>query len=362
MILIINKIISYIVLNKKIAIIFFSSIIVSCMYFIVWPFLLSTQIFIAFERIFIDTVGFTTQLTGKLFEIDVKYKIETGQISHYNKYQNILFPFYSLKLFFSLLPLLLIVYERVFKNIWVVFTISFFFIIRSALIALVYLLFKNEKHIVLLVLLDNYRVLPFLFLIIYIKNNSVLLFDFYSIINNKFEDNSSFSIFKTILFLVIFSPLARVVLTYINVDVLNWITSLILNISKFNMSIFNYETQIVDSTIFIDNYYIHLGHGCIGLGLMSIIFILVICLKGSMLKKIIFTSLFIPFMLILNSLRINLLLIYYKYKWNTFILEDNMHSYSNYLIYTFVFFSFIFLVFYISDNSNNKSINSVKKK
>jgi len=347
---ILNSIIKTIgLLNNEVQLILISLILMFSVAFYFWPLFISTEYY-KISYLFLQ--NFICNVTLAISEI-LGYQIDYNNIVNSFEYksitQKIVFPLYSFKVLLITLPLLLIVYKNVVSNFCFQIFVFLFFIFRSSFITLILLLHKNDIHAVLLVLLDNIRIFPYIILIIYIIRNSNLLQKTYSLINKRFELILSVSIIKLILILFIIAPLPRVIITYLEVDILNWLSNFTLHISKIIMSIFNFQTKIIGNTISIDNYWIHLGHGCIGLGMITILYILIFSMKGIIINKIVYSIILFVVLTFFNALRINMLLLYFKLGWNHTISNANIHTYSNYFIYFIGFIVFIGYVFWFNE-------------
>lgn len=248
----------------------------------------------------------------------------------------------------SLFPLLYLYVRKYLLNFFVLISVVIYFIVRSAFITILFFAEKATDYQVLLNLLDSVRYIPFYLIIIYIIVNNPTLNSYYNKIKQRFDDILIFDI-NIVILLLILNSTPRILITLIYPELLDKLSHLILVISNFTFNTLGIETVVQSSTIHINENWIYLGHGCLGLGLLTMVIILIASTKTRILNKFIFISLLLPVQLILNSLRIDLLVIYYYYNWDLAIKPIDMHDYSNVFIYSLGFAMFLLYFFWFQD-------------
>lgn len=219
-----------------------------------------------------------------------------------------------------------------------------FLIFRASVITLFKIYLITSIHYALLQLISDTVYLPVYFWIVYIiKNNNLLLF--YSIkINVVIERVSYFSVQQLALILILFNSLPMVLLQYSG-NILSFITFNILHISEVLLNTVGYNAHVVANTIFIGKSWLSLEIACVGIGVWSIVLILILSLRGSWLKKAVYIPIFTLLFFLTNSIRLSWAL-KYAYENNLHQTSDflHLHSIITYLMYAI---AFLFLVIYI---------------
>lgn len=312
--------------------------------FIGWYLLQNEQRVMPFYKVFeFFTGGFIGLISSDLSFSDAGLLMSVDSVERGIVVPELLFPF-----LISFIPLLYIYVKKYMLNLLILILLFFFYIVRSAFITILFFSEASKDYQVLLNLLDTIRYIPFYLIILYVVLNNSFLKSAYQKIKVKFDEVLSFDI-NILILLLMLNSVPRVIITFINPEILNTISNFILQISQNTFSLFGVETFVNNSTILVAENWIYLGHGCLGLGLLTMVIVLILATKSPIINKLSFIFLLFPVQIILNSLRVDLLIIYYHKHWDLTIQPMDMHDYSNVFIYSLGFGMFLLYYFWYQE-------------
>lgn len=314
-----------------------------------WNYILKTAYFEVLTDNYSYVTGKLSVLISSIFGQPILFNPNLNTLTWSN---TIIFQIIPGTLFLLMLCLLILVF--VYSRNWLInigFLLFFivFLLVRSILINFTLLYFMGTNYSILIDMLDSLRYLPMLFVVSYFIRNIGKFKAVNTTVNGLLSANLIISLEKLLYFLVLLSPLPRIIIVLINDFVLVFWTNLILFISQYILSSFDLQTTIIDNVIHWGHNWIQLGQGCLGIGMLTIIFILLFSTRSKIENKILYFCLTVPVFTILNSLRIILLLLYLKNGWNSVWTAQEMHDNANVLFYLIGFLLFIIYFFWFQD-------------
>lgn len=283
-----------------------------------------------------------------LLSTDLMYQNSILMLNGIAINKEIIIPEFTFPFLMSLIPVLYIYVRKNFLNLVVFVAVLLYFIVRAALITILFFSETSKEYQVLLNILDTIRYIPFYLIALYIVFNNQFFMIYYLRIKDKFDDVIQFDI-NIVVILLIMNSLPRILITFTFPELLDFVTRLILNISENTFNLFGINTIVDNKTIIIAENWIYLGHGCLGLGLMTMVIVLIAATKSPIINKLTFIFFLLPVQIIFNSIRIDLLLIYYYNNWDLTIKPMDMHDYSNVLIYSLGFGMFLLYYFWYQE-------------
>ncbi|OIP83165.1 MAG: hypothetical protein AUK44_05895 [Porphyromonadaceae bacterium CG2_30_38_12] len=124
-----------------------------------------------------------------------------------------------------------------------------------------------------------------------------------------------------------------------------FLSHFILWMSNISIALLGYpQAFVTGSYLVLNNYWVYLGTNCLGVGLMVVFGVLVFSIKSNIVNRIVFTTLGIAMLLLMNALRIAIIL---KHIYNNQLPQheiEDYHNMSNNIYYIFVF---LIIVVYI---------------
>jgi exosortase/archaeosortase family protein len=120
------------------------------------------------------------------------------------------------------------------------------------------------------------------------------------------------------------------------------IVSFILLISKFFIGLTGKSAEVSGRFIHLENNWIDLEYPCIGLGVFTLVAVLIFATKGNFKFKMIYLSGFAFVYLIFNALRLAVLLIYINNTYHEIGLNKlELHDNATYFMYVVAFAGFM---------------------
>lgn len=273
---------------------------------------------------------------------DIEYNAETQLLSSGTKFTKLRMPVESYKYFVTGFILLLLVPIKHWISIMsaILFTLLFL-ALRAAIISYIFLFHYGTVHNVLLVWIDPVIFVPMLMLGLYIFQNAKFLSLIYKEVEKRFSEILNVS-FSTLLFLlIIIPPVPRVLLTYIHSDIMPGIVSFILSISQFFMLLIGKTSDVTGSLIICGRSCISLEYPCLGLGVFSLVSVLILAIKGNLKHKIVYLIAFAIVYILLNALRLSALLLYLHQTAKEDLLDYvTLHDIVTYFMYIVAFAGF----------------------
>jgi len=148
-------------------------------------------------------------------------------------------------------------------------------------------------------------------------------------IQNKLQDTAlNSSIGNIIIGLITFNFIAELLIYSIGTP----ITQILLVLSKFLMTLFGFKTTIHGMSLFLNHNYVYIGTSCLGIRLMVMFSMVMFFLKGTIKSKVIFTTIGVILIFLINVIRISYVL-YHLHHYNNYRLTLSIHDLYDYTIY-----------------------------
>jgi exosortase/archaeosortase family protein len=223
-----------------------------------------------------------------------------------------------------------------------------FIVIRAALIT--YIRYQTEGHLILLSGLEPLIYFPFIVIIWFVLTSNSFLAVFYQYLQKLFEPHLIISINKLVVLLLLLTPVPRIIMTYFNsASPMNALTKFTLEISRVFLELLGYLPHIETKLISLDRFWIQLEHPCLGVGVFTIIAILIGSTKSPLINKLLYIPLAFVAMTAMNSIRLSLLLIYLQSARDNMLDLVTLHDYATYFMYAVAFALYILYVYLIQD-------------
>lgn len=266
------------------------------------------------------------------------------------------YPFlFGITIFIFLVPFRKMIYFTVY-----VFSSILFVYVRSVLITLIMLYYTGSKYSIVLLFFDTTIFLPILVWLYWIIKNNTLLKKLYDSINLLILKNSNYSVIKIVFIILLVNPILRILITIIGgIPIHKFI---ILKLMSIFLSVFGYQTTIISDTIYFHENWIRLGDPCLGIGLMSIIILLVLIVKCHVINKLLYIPFFILIFNMVNVIRLSYSLVYINLNQKGGINLSNLHDNITYVMYFTTFVLFVLYINWFSNIKFSKYINPVINK
>ena len=328
--------------------------------FIGWRYIIQSNGYDIFQHAFSEITGFLSVGFSQILGYHTTYESIGSLFILSTRRIHPIIPIDAFKFYFIAFLCLILVPKKNVSNIVYVLITIVFLIIRATIISTIKLLYFNQVHNILLLLLEPMIFLPMFFIVLYILKNNSMLRILYDKINQGFNHTLSIKFTTMIILVILITPLPRVFLTYMNGGILEFITNQTLILSRLILHAFNYaNVNILGKTIYLDNYWIQLENPCLGIGIFTVIAILIFSVKSVWVNKLIFFILLFPALTVVNALRIALLLMYFKHNFGFgYINLRELHDTSSNIIYLVAFGLFILYLYWFQ----NIDILKFKKK
>lgn len=275
--------------------------------------------------------------------VEFKQDTDTLLLSSGTKLSKLIMPVESYKYFFAGFILILLVPIKHWTTSTSLLLFTLLFVaLRAAIISYIFLFHKGTLHNVLLVWIDPILFVPMLMLGLYVVQNTSYLSIIYASIEKRFSEVLNVSLSKLLFLLIVIPPLPRVILTYLHSDIMPGIVSFILFFSKFFIDITGKTAEVTGRFIHLDNNWIDLEYPCIGLGVFTLVAVLIFAIRGNFTKKILYLSIFAFIYLLLNALRLSVLLLYINKTYHEIGLNKlELHDNATYFMYVVAFAGFM---------------------
>lgn len=227
--------------------------------------------------------------------------------------------------------------------IYAVLTVLFI-VVWAMMIMIFKIYFIDTVHFNWLFFVEKSVYLPSYLWIIYLIKQNRLLELFASMINERILAINYFTFQQLGLFLILLNTIPLIILQYSG-ELIPLIISWILNGSKYFLELKDFHPVIDGNKIFLGENWIKIEPLCIGIGIWSLVIVLIITIRGSFVNKLIYMPLFTFFFLLTNSIRLAnaLQYIYENYGKDGLNLTD-LHNDITYVMYIV---AFVFLALYI---------------
>jgi len=330
--------------NEAIQLIIVSVIAFSIVFF-GWNRFINTEFYTIILNFLHHLVGSFTQLISELSDMPVTFDSSSGNLINASNLWEVVLPLGAFPVYFTLIVFVFLLPPKKYYTVLIyIFSTAAFIIIRSTIIMLFKIYLASTAHYVWIAFIDSTVYLPaYLWIVYLIESNN--LHRYYSIkINTEIKRISYFTVQEITLFLILFNSLPRIILQYSG-NAIEYITTVTLKGSQLFLKLLHYDTVLIDKTIFMDINWVRLEIPCIGIGVWTIVVILILSIRGSAINKAIFIPVFSIIFMLINSVRLAYTLLY---------LHDNcvcnslklshLHDSITYVMYLF---AFIFLATYI---------------
>lgn len=321
-------------------------LVVSMAFFVLivgWNKITKTTSYHSFYVAYNDFTAKIVTNIGGVFYNEIKYKTETKLLIANTKSTKLIVPINAYKYFFAGFILLALVPLKHWKSsVSIIIFVFLFVALRTALISYIMLIYRGTLHIILLLWLEPIIIISMLVLTLYIIQHNDLLKRIFSELENRFTVVLTTSLTKLLFFLIIIPPLPRVIFTYIHSDLMPGIVSFILFFSKLFIFLMGKTAIVSGRIISLESNWVDLEYPCIGLGVYSIVAILILAIKGKIKNKIIYLTVFAFIYLVLNALRLSVLLVYINKTFHEIGLNKlELHNNATYFMYLVAFGGFL---------------------
>lgn len=315
-----------------------------------WNFIDHTNYYYSIINLFKFFSGKLIELISGLTNSPVTYLATTQKLVSSTHTWEIVIPLKAFPVFTALLTTVFVLPLRKYYHVFLFFiSTTIFLIARTIIIMLFRIYLTGTIHNIWLLWIDSTIYLPaFCWVNYLVKNNNVLLF--YSIkTNTVIIRNSYMTIKQIVLLLILVTPLPRILLTYMG-NSLEGLTTLLLSTSKGILKVFGYNAAITGRTLFIDNNWLRLEPTCIGIGVWTIVLLLILVMRGNIINKVLFILGFSFIFLLTNSLRLALTLDYiHSVYGHHLIMFTRVHNIITYVMYVVSFILLYIYIFWFND-------------
>jgi|GEM_PF-3158217 len=308
-----------------------------------WNKIIKTESYHTFNVVYNDFTVKIVQNIGSVFDKDIEYNPTTKILNSESKSSKLIMPVESYRYFITGFIFLLLVPIKYWKeSLNAILFVLLFVALRAALISFILLIYKGTVHHVLLVWLDPTIFIAMFVIGLYIINQNNILNKLYTNLNLRFSEILTTSLSTLLLLLLLLPPLPRVLFTYIHSDIMPGIVSFILYFSKIFLGWMGKTAEVSGRFITLENNWIDLEYPCLGLGVFTLVAILIFVIKGKILNKVIYLFFFALVYLMLNALRLSVLLLYINNTYHQIGLNKiELHNNATYFMYLVAFGGFL---------------------
>ncbi|MFZ4724005.1 MAG: hypothetical protein ACOYMD_01020 [Paludibacter sp.] len=324
--------------------------------FVGWNKIIKTESYHTFNMVYNDFTVKIVQDIGSVLDKDIEYQGATNTLISDNQSSKLIMPVEGFKYFFIGFIFLVLIPIKEWKTILsVVIFVLLFVALRAALASYILLLYKNTTHNIIVLWLDPTIYIPLLILFLNIIKKNLLLNSVYIFFDNRFSKILYTSLEVLLFLLIIIPPMPRVVFTYLHADIMPSIVSFILYFSKNFLGWMGKTAEVSGRFITLENNWIDLEYPCIGLGVFTLVAILIFAIRGEMLNKVIYLFFFALVYLLLNALRLSVLLLYINNTYDQIGLNKiELHNNATYFMYLVAFGGFLGYWFLVEKNTISK--------
>lgn len=346
--------------NKQQLLLLLFALFLVCIHFLCWSSLASTTLYNSLFGGYTKITGQLTVFIISLLGDSAVFDPATLLLRSNSKTTLLVMPVAAYKFYFAAFFLLIAIPPKDQKYAFLLLVCSVLFIaLRAASISIIHLLFSQKK--ILLLWIDPLIYLPMIALLLLVANKNALVNKAYNRINKRFAPLLIISLPQLILLLIILTPLPRLILNFPDKSIIHGLINITLEISQSLLNNLGYKTIITSNFIFLEKFWLRLEQPCLGIGVVSIIWILVCCIKGSWLNKFIFLSVFSLLFVVMNSVRLSFLLVYIQNTYHQGLNKVELHDNITYFMYLFAFSSFLLYYFWFQDLNLKRILYHPKK-
>lgn len=288
---------------------------------------------------------FTVKIISSIAKVSdkaVEYNAETQLLSSGTKFTELRMPVEAYRYFVTgFILLLLVPIKQWISSVSAILFTLLFVALRAAIISYIFLFHYGDFHNVLLIWLDPVIFIPMLILGLYVVNNEKLLSLIYVELEKRFSEILNISLSSLLFLLIVLPPLPRVLFTYIHAEIMPSIVTFVLWFSKMFLAIMGRTAEIAGKNIYLDKNWVNLEYPCLGLGVFTLIAVLIFAVKADFKFKMIYLSVFALLYTLINSLRLSVLLLYINLTYETKGLNVvHLHDIATYFMYIVAFAGF----------------------
>jgi len=308
-----------------------------------WRYIIHSDIYQSFNFVYNNFTAKIVTTIGSVFGYEIEYLLSTNLLRNNSNTWKLIMPVDGYIFFcvgFILLGLVSI--KQWTTTLSVIIFVLLFVAIRAAIISFIMLMYKGTLHNVLLVWIDPVFFIPLLVLALYIIKNTKILNLIYQNIEKRFSEILNVSLSKLLFLLIIIPPLPRVIFTYLHSEIMPSIVSLILYFSKLFLALMGKTSEISGRFIYLENNWIDLEYPCLGLGVFTLIAVLIFAIRGDLTSKIVYLFVFAFIYSVLNALRLSVLLLYINSTYQNIGLNKIvLHDVATYFMFIVAFVGFL---------------------
>lgn len=304
-----------------------------------WNQLVNSNLYHSFNTIFDSFVAKIVIAIGNVFNNNIVFNANNNALIATDKVWKLIMPVEGYMFFFiGFIFLALVPLKQWLSSLSAIVFVFLFIAIRAAIISYIMLIYKSN---VLLALFDPLLFVPMLVLVLYLVRNVRLLSHIYQYFEDRFSQILNVSLSMLLFLLIIVPPLPRVLFTYIHSDIMPGLVAFILYFSKLFLSLVGRTAEVSGKFIYLDINWINLEYPCLGLGVFTLISVLIFAVKAKFSYKLLYVMLFALVYSLLNSLRLSVLLLYINLTYTTKGLNELLlHDIATYFMYIVAFAGF----------------------
>jgi len=319
-----------------------------CIGLICWQFIIQTTFYQYLINYYIKFTGQLTVLIANLIGQHVTFEIRNFLLSFNGKFHPLTMPIAAYRFYFIGFILLLIVPFKEYKSSFLLIISSLLFIaLRSAIISIIQLIYPQDM--ILLLWIDPLIYLPMFVIVLFVSKKNKIIKPLYDKTCTLFRPLLNVSFPALIFIFLLATPIPRVVLNYLDIGIIEGLTTMTLEISKVMLKWFGYETVLIANFLFLGKFWLQLEQPCLGIGVVTIVWIMVCFTNSYWLNKSLFLIVFSLLFVIMNSIRLSVLLLIIKQTYLTGINKVELHDNITYFTYLFAFISLLIYYFWFQD-------------
>lgn len=345
---VINKSFTYIIQKKQQLLALLFALLFACFDLICWQFIIQTSFYQYIVNSYAKFAGLLTVLIANLMGKHITFEIPTFLLSFNGKFHSLTMPIAAYIFYFIGFTLLLIIPFKKYKYSLLLIVASLLFMaLRAATISIIQLIYPQDM--ILLLWIDPLIYLPMYVIVLFVSKNNKIIKPLYDKTCALFSQLLIVSLPTLILLLLLVTPLPRIVLNYLDRNIIAGITTLTLEISKMLLKWCGHETVVTANFLFLGKFWLRLEQPCLGLGVITIVCLMVCFTKGYWLNKTIFLFAFSLLFIVMNSIRLSVLLLIIKHTYSKGLNKVELHDNITYFTYLFAFISLIIYYFWLQD-------------
>jgi len=345
---------AYIQQNKRQFLLLSLVLLIVCIELLSWQYVTQTLAYKGLDLAYTNSTGQLSVWIANLLGQFPTFDYLTCHLSLNDNVKSLVMPTEAYKFYVIGFILLLLVPIKEYKYSFLLLVSSLLFIaLRAAFITIIQLIYPQDM--ILLLWIDPLIYIPMLVIILFVSNRNQIIKPLYDKICDLFSPLLYVSLPTLILVLLLVTPIPRVLLNYLDKGIIDGLTTVTLQISKIILGWFSCETVITSKFIFLGKFWLQLQQPCLGIGVATIVWIMICFTKSYWLNKLIFLIGFSLLFVIMNSIRLSVLLVIIKNSYLTGINKVELHDNITYFMYLFALLSFIVYYFWFQDTKWRKT-------